>query len=481
MGKVLTQKGKIPHKNLTLFLTSFSAFMVVVDVAIVNVALPTMQRQLHMSTSTIQWVVIAYGLLFGSFLLLGGRLGDVFGRRRMLLTGLTLFTLASLSAGLSHTTALLIGSRAMQGFGASLIAPSALALLAAAFPEGRERNNALGVYGAVGGIAASIGVMGGGFLTDGPGWRWIFFINVPIGIFLTILSARSFPRDEVDKGEHHLDANTAIAATAGLLLLIYALNRGTDYGWGAASTLGLFGGAAALLGLFVWLERRSNAPLVLFDVLRENRVMRAANLTGLLALGGFFGFIFLTTLFMQEQFGYTALHAGVAWLVLTLTGFFAAGLNGAKLAHTVGPKRLLPFGLLSITAAALLLARVPVDMHFMRDMVPAFLLGGLSIGLVAPSVQISGLTGATHRTFGFASGFAETMRELGGVIVIAAISTTLVSRIKTASLIHNPTAYRLATLHAFHSAYLVIATAGAIGFFVALIAFRGTPAVPATE
>jgi hypothetical protein len=285
------------------------------------------------------------------------------------------------------------------------------------------------------------------------------------------------PRDVVKKGEHHLDATTATAATAGLLLLIYALNRGTDYGWTASSTLSLFAGAMALLGMFFWLERRSNAPLVLFDVLRENRIMRAANLTGLLALGSFFGFIFLTTLLMQQQFGYTALHAGTAWLVTTLSGFVIAGLNGAKLAQTVGPKRLLPVGLVAITAAALLLARVPADAHFVRDMVPAFLLGGVAIGMIAPSVQIAALTGATHRTFGFASGFVETMRELGGVVVIAAISTVLVSRLKIAALAHTPASFKLATLHSFHDAYIVIVITGLVGLVVSLVAFRGTPAV----
>jgi EmrB/QacA subfamily drug resistance transporter len=461
----------MPNKYVTLFLTSLAQFMVVVDIVIVNVALPTIQRQLYMSQSTLQWVVIAYGLLFGSFLLLGGRLGDILGRRRVLLVGLTIFTVASLSAGLSHTTAALIVSRAIQGFGAALIAPSALSILAAAFTEGKERNNALGVYGAVGGLAATIGVLASGILTNGPGWRWIFYINIPVGVFLIALAARILPRDVIIKGEHHLDANTAVAATSGLLLLIYAMNRGTDYGWTAISTLGLFAAAAAFLGGFLWLENRSEAPLVLFEELRKNRTMRAANLTALLAFGGFFGFIFLTTLFMQQQLGYSALHTGLAWLFLTVSGFFAAGLTGAKLAITFGTKPLLSIGLACITVAALLLARTPVDVHFVRDMLPAFLLGGIAIGLTAPSIQISALTGATHKTFGFASGFVETMRELGSVLVIASISTVLVSRLKIASLVHDPAAHRLAALHGFHAAYIVVAIAGALGLLIALTTF----------
>lgn len=479
MAFTATQR-KAPHKYFTLFLTSLAAFMVVVDLTIVNVALPTIQRQLHMGQSTVQWIVIAYGLLFGSFLLLGGRLGDVFGRRRILLTGLTLFSIASLTAGLSHGTALLIISRALQGFGAALIAPTALSILAAAFPEGKERNNALGVYGAVGGIAASVGVIASGLLTDGPGWRWIFFINVPVGVLLIVLCAMFLLSDNVKKGEHHLDANTAISATSGILLFIYALNRGTDYGWGSASTIGSFVGSAILLGLFFWLENRSEAPLVLFDVLRENRIMRAANITGLFALGSFFGFIFLTTLLMQQQFGYTALHAGTAWLVLTVMGFFAAGLTGARLALTLGPKRLMPMGLTCIMVASLLLARTPIHVDFVRNMVPAFLLGGLAIGFIAPSAQIAGLTGATQRTFGFASGFVETMREIGGVMVIAAISTVLVSRLNRAAHIQAPAAHALATLRSFHDAYVVLVVTSVLGIITALVMFRGTPAVVET-
>ncbi len=459
------------RKNIILLLCCMAGFMVVVDISIVNVALPTIQRALGMRLSTLQWIVIAYGLLLGGFLLLGGRLGDVFGRRRILLTGLSLFTLASLGAGLAHSTAVLIAARALQGFGSALIAPSALSILAATFREGKERNTVLGIYGAVGGLAASVGVIGSGILTDGPGWRWIFYINVPIGIGLIALAARILPKDIIKKGEHELDAKSAVTATSGLLLIIYGLNKTTDYGWTSAKTLGLFAAGIAVLLVFVALERRSHAPLMPFSALK-NRTMIAADLTALFAFGAFFGFIFLTTLLMQQQLGYSATHTGLAWLVLTLTGFVAAGLTGAVLAIKFGPKRLILIALAAMAVASYLLLRLPVAPHFVSDMVPAFLLGGLAIGMFAPSVQISALTGVHDKTFGLASGLAETTRELGGVIVIAAISTVLVARAKTAVSVHGKAAHNLAMLNGFHAAYLVVIVAAILGFVVVLVAFN---------
>ncbi len=459
------------RKNIILFLCCMAGFMVVVDITIVNVALPTIQRALGMSLSTLQWIVIAYGLLLGGFLLLGGRLGDVFGRRRILLIGLALFTLASLGAGLADSTVVLIAARALQGFGAALIAPSALSILAATFKEGKERNTVLGIYGAVGGLAASIGVLGGGILTDGPGWRWIFYINVPIGIGLIALAARILPKDIIKKGEHELDAKSAVTATSGLLLIIYGLNKATDYGWTSPKSLGLYAAGIAALLIFVVFERRSHAPLMPFSALK-NRTMIAADLTALFAFGGFFGFIFLGTLLMQQQLGYSATHTGFAWLVLTLTGFVVAGLTGTILALKFGPKRLILVALAALAVASYLLFRLPLAPHFVSDMVPAFLLGGLAIGLLAPSVQISSLTGVHDKTFGLASGLAETTRELGGVIVIAAISTVLVARAKAAGAVHGKAAHNLAMLNGFHAAYLAVIAAAVLGFVVVLVAFN---------
>ncbi len=448
--------------------------MVVVDIAIVNVALPTIQRQLHISQDTLQWIVIAYGLLFGSFLLLGGRLGDVFGRKRVLLTGLSLFTAASLVAGLSHTAGLLIGARAAQGLGAALIPPTALAILASTFNEGKERNGALGVYGAVTGMAASVGVIASGLLTDGPGWRWVFFINIPIGLLLLALTGSVLRSDSMPKeaGEHHLDVSTAVTASAGLLSFIYALNRGAAHGWTNGMTLAFFGLAAALFAAFALLERRSNAPLVLFDTLKQNQVLRDTNIVALLGFGGFFGFIFLTTLLAQQQLGYSALHTGLIWLFTTVSSFVVAAMTGAKLAFQFGPRKLLGVGLALMTIVGLLLFRLPLHAHFATDILPALLLAGIGGGLIGPAIQISALSGATPTTFGFVSGFLETMRELGGVIVIATVSTVLIARLKTAAALRSPAAHTVATQRGFRDAFLVIAGASLLGLIVTLLGFK---------
>jgi MFS family permease len=270
MGSLAMKKG------LILALACTAQFMVALDVAIVNVALPSIQVDLGMSESALQWVVIAYGLLLGGFLLLGGRLGDLLGRRRILLGGLTLFSGASLLAGLAQSQSLLIGARALQGFGAALMAPTALSILAVTFAEGRERNWALGIFGAVAGSSASIGVIASGLLTDGPGWRWIFFINVPIGTVLIVLAARFLPADRAAAGSRRFDALGAGVVTSGLLLLVYALNRGVDHGWASPATLACFGGALVLLTTFVLVESRTKSPLVPAAALR-NRTMLAAD------------------------------------------------------------------------------------------------------------------------------------------------------------------------------------------------------------
>ena len=292
------------RKGLVLALTCAAQFMVVLDIAIVNVALPAIQQDLDMSQNALQWVVTAYGLFLGGFLLLGGRLGDLLGRRRIFLIGLTLFSAASLLAGLAGSGELLIATRALQGFGAALVAPSALSILAVTFSEGRERNWALGIFGAVGGSSASVGVIASGLLTDGPGWRWIFFINLPVGVLLILLAARFLAADGPASGSRHFDALGAATVTAGLLLFVYGLNRGVDDGWTSATTIGIFAAAAVLLTMFVRVEAGSQSPLVPSAALR-NRTMVAADLAAFLLFGAFFSFIFLASLLMQQLLLYS--------------------------------------------------------------------------------------------------------------------------------------------------------------------------------
>jgi EmrB/QacA subfamily drug resistance transporter len=464
------------RKGLILALTCAAQFMVVLDIAIVNVALPAIERDLGISQDTLQWVVIAYGLLLGGFLLLGGRLGDLLGRRRVFLAGLVLFSISSLLAGLAGSAELLIAARAAQGFGAALVAPSALSILAVTFSEGRERNWALGIFGAVGGSSASVGVIASGLLTDGPGWRWIFFINVPIGILLVLLAARSLPADRPVTGSRRFDALGATTVTGGLLLLVYGLNRGVEDGWTSATTLAVFMSSALLLALFVRVEATSREPLVPFVALK-NRTMVAADLAAFLLFGAFFSFIFLASLLMQQLLLYSPTETGVAWLATSVTAFLAAGITGARLVSSFGVRRLLVFGLSLAAVGLALLTQVSPGANYADDLLPALLLMGIAIGLSAPSVQIGALTGVAGRMVGLASGLVETMREIGGAVGIAAVSTVLTARTRDLNSIEDPAARQSALFDAFQSAFTVTLVLALLGVVVAAIAFPRKPAV----
>jgi EmrB/QacA subfamily drug resistance transporter len=451
-------------KGIVLLLTCAAQFMVVLDIAIVNVALPSIQRDLGIGQGSLQWIVIAYSLMLGGFLLLGGRLADYLGRRRVLLAGLLLFSVASLLAGVAGSAGLLIGARALQGLGAALLPPTALSILAVTFTEGRERNGALGIYGAVTGISASVGVIASGLLTSGPGWRWIFFINVPIGVILIALAAVFLPADAsgTRRGEG-FDVAGAVTVTGGLLLLVYALNRGAAHGWGSWPTIGLFAASAVLLSAFVLTEARSSSPLVPGSVVR-NRSLVAANLSAFFLFGALLSFIFLGSLLMQQVLGYSPTRTGVAWLATTAMSFVAAAVTGAKLVAVVGVRRLLVAGLALLAVSALLLTRIPAGGHYATSLLPALLLAGLGGGMSAPAAQIGALSGVAPALTGMASGLLETMREIAGAIAIAVVSTVLISR---AGRVDGAAG----AVNAFHAAYWVIFTVAALGAITAAIAF----------
>ena len=432
---------------MILLLLCAAQFMVVLDVAIVNVALPSIQADLAMSQESLQWVVIAYGLMLGGFLMLGGRLADLVGRKRVLIAGLVIFTAASLLAGLAQSAELLIASRALQGFGAAMIPPAALSILAVTFEEGAARNRALGLYGAVAGISATVGVIASGLLTDGPGWRAIFLLNVPIGIALIAMAAR-LPRGKAREvtGEP-FDLAGAVTLTGSLLLLVYALSQGPADGWAAWSTLGLFAGAAALMVAFLAIESTSREPLVPGIALR-NRTLVAANLSALFTFSTFFALIFLGTLLMQQVLGYSATETGLAWVATSGISFFAAGLTGSRLAAVLGPRKLLIGGQALLAVAMLLLARVPADVNYWTDLLPAFLLAGIAVGASAPAIQIAALAGVEERLTGLASGLVETSREIGGAIGVAVVATVLTS---------------LTGIDGFQTAFVALAVIAALG------------------
>ena len=472
MAKAATRKGGI------LALTCLVQLMVVLDVAIVNVALPSIQRDLSLAQGTLQWLVISYALTLGGFLLLGGRMADLIGRRRVLMSGLVLFSGASLAAGLAKSAGLIIAARGVQGFGAALMAPAALSILAVTFAEGPERNRALGIFGAVGGTSASIGVIASGLLTDGPGWRWVFFINVPVGIGLLALAPLLLAADEPRIRGRRFDVAGATTVTAGLLVLVYALNRGADYGWAAASTLSLFLGAAALLALFVVAEARAAEPLVPATLLRSRTVL-AANSMAFFVFGSIFSFIFLGSLLMQQLLAYSPTKTGVSWLATTLTGFVVAAVTGARLAATIGVRKLLITGMALLAVSAGWLWRIPAHASYATDLLPAFLLTGSAIGLCAVSVQIAALSGVATRSAGLASGLVETMREIGGAVGVAAVSTVLITHTRQAREPATPAALHSAVLDGFHAGFLVIFALAAVGGILATAGYpRHRPAAP---
>lgn len=454
-----------PRTGLILALLCAAQFMVVLDVAIVNVALPSIQTDLAMSQDSLQWVVIAYGLMLGGFLMLGGRLADLLGRKRVLIAGLVIFTAASLLAGTAESAELLVTSRAVQGFGAAMVPPAALSILAVTFEEGAARNRALGLYGAVAGVSASVGVIASGLLTDGPGWRAIFLLNVPIGIALVAMAARFLRTETRVKTDEPFDVAGAATLTGSLLLAVYALSQAPDDGWTAWSTIGLLCGAAALMAAFVAIEAGSREPLVPGIAVR-NRTLVAANLSALSTFGAFFALIFLGTLLMQQVLGYSPTKTGVAWVATSGISFFAAALTGSRLAAVVGPKRLLVGGQALLAGAMLLLVRVPADADYWTDLLPAFLLGGIAVGMAAPSVQIAALAGVEERLTGLASGLVETSREIGGAVGVAVVATVLASQ---------------AGLDGFQAAFVALAVIAALGSVSSAVGFPRRRSGPAGE
>ena len=400
-------------------------FMVVLDVAIVNVALPSIQTDLHFSEQSLQWVITAYAIMFGGFLLLGGRLADLLGRRRFFIAGIALFTVSSLAAGFAWSAGSLITFRATQGLGGALLAPAALSILTTTFAEGRERNIALGVWGAVSGSGAAAGVLLGGFLTSSLAWSWIFFINVPVGIALIAVSPFLLRESRAELGHRTFDFAGAITVTSGLMLLVYAMTRAVEIGWGTAETIGLLAGSAALILSFVAIELRSKAPLLPMRIFRL-RTLTGANVTSFLVGTALFSQFFLGTLYMQQVLHYSAMKTGVAYLPLTLTIIVLAGV-AQSLVTRVGVRRVLPVGLVLATAALLLLAQLPADGKYFFDIFPAFVLSAIGLAFTFIPLTIAALTGVQESDAGVASGLFNTTQQIGGAIGLAAASTIAIT------------------------------------------------------
>src|SRR3989441_1632129 len=410
-----------PRRWIALAVIVAAQFMVVLDVAIVNVALPSIKTDLHFTQESLQWVVTAYAILFGGALLLGGRMADLLGRRRLFMAGLTLFTVSSLLDGLAWSEGSLIGFRALQGLGAALLSPAALSILTTTFREGRERNIALGVWGAASGSGGAAGVLLGGALTSSLSWSWIFYINVPVGALVLAVTPWLLRESRAELDHRHFDLPGAASITAGLMLLVYAMTRATQHGWGTTETIGLLAASAALIAAFVAIELRSKAPLLPMRIFRL-RTLSGANVAGLLLGGAVFSQFFLLTLYMQQVLHYSALKTGVAYVALTLAIITFSTVSQA-LALRVGIRRVLPVGLLMAAAALVLYARLPVHGHYFWDLFPAFLLSGVGLALAFVPMTIGALTGVRQSDAGIASGLINTSQQIGGAIGDAAAAT----------------------------------------------------------
>jgi EmrB/QacA subfamily drug resistance transporter len=409
-----------------LVLICFAQFMVVLDATVVNVALPSIQRDLNMSEANLQWVVNAYTLVFGGFLLLGGRVGDLLGRKRFFLAGLVVFTVASLLDGLSQNEGMLIGARALQGLGAAFISPAALAIISTTFKEGSDRARALGVWAAIAIGGSAVGLVLGGALTQAFSWPWIFFINVPVGVVVFFLSLRLVPESRDEAAHRSFDVAGAISVTGGLMALVYAIVQAQQKGWGSAQTIGTFAVAAILLVGFVLIELRATAPLVRLSIFRV-RSLSAANVVMFLVASGLFAMFFFNSLYIQRVLGYGPLKAGVSFLPFTAGIMVSAGL-ASQYAPKVGVRIISGIGMVVAAGGLFLLTRIPVDGSYLSDVLPAMLLTALGMGGVFVSLTLVATTGLHDDDQGLASGLFNTSQQIGGALGLAILSTIAASR-----------------------------------------------------
>src|SRR4051794_24556718 len=448
----MTAQEQSRAKGLALALLAMTQFVVVLDASIVNVALPSIGHALDFSQDNLSWVVNAYTLTFGGFLLLGGRLADLLGRRRMFMAGLVLFSVSSLLGGLAQGEAWLIAARAAQGLGAALVSPAALSLVTTMFSEGAERNKALGVWGAVAGSGGAAGVLLGGMLTQWAGWEWVLFVNVPIGLAAVALAPRLLPESRDDVAERDFDVTGAVLVTAGLALLVYTLVDAESAGWTSTQTLGLGALSLVILAAFVAWESRVANPLVPFDIFRL-RTLRGANVVGLLTGMSLFAMFFFISLYLQQVLGYDALKAGFSYLPLALSIIVSAGV-ASQLVTRVGFKPVLVAGMLFIAAGLAWFSQVSPGGSYLGDVLFASLLAAVGLGLAFVPQTIAAVTGTRGDEAGLASGLINTSQQVGGALGLAILSSIATSR--TTSVLADGVQDRsVALTEGFQTAFLV--------------------------
>ncbi len=457
---------------IALALLCFAQFIVVLDASIVNVALPSIGKGLNFSQQNLPWVVNAYVLTFGGFLLLGGRLADLLGRRRVFIAGLLVVAAASLAAGFSTNEGQLIAARAAQGLGAAIISPAALSIVTTTFRDGAERNKALGAWGAVAGAGGAAGVLLGGILTDGLGWEWVLWVNVPVALIVAALSPRLIAESRSESATRHFDAAGAVTVTAGLSVLVYAIVDATDAGWGSLQTLGLIGVAALLIASFISIELRSQAPLMPFRIFRL-RTLTGANVVGLLVGASLFSMFFFITLYMQQVLGYSAIHAGLSYLPLALMIIVAAGV-GSQLVTRIGFKPVLAAGMAFIASGLVWFSQVSVGGGFLTDILGPSLLAATGLGFAFVTTTIAAVSGVRDQESGLASGLINTSQQIGGALglaVLATIANTRTDHVMAAAG-GNPSALTNALTEGFQAAFLGGAVIAGLGLLLTLVLIR---------
>jgi EmrB/QacA subfamily drug resistance transporter len=443
-------------------------FLVILDAAIVRLALPSIDLALGLSPAAQTWVANAYMLSFGTLLLLGGRLADLFGRKRILLIGVGVFTLASLACGLASSGEILIAARAVQGLGAAAMTPAALSILMRSFPEGAERNRAIGAWGATGGIAATAAWIIGGPLIDGPGWQWVFWINIPVGLAIAALSAKLLSESRDDAAERTFDVAGVVSVTVALVALVYALVEAPTAGWTSAQTVALFALSLALFGTFAAIERHAAAPLVPRRIARS-RTLLAANLGLGLTAASIYGMAFIISLYGQEVLGYSALKFGVAAVVLPIGVAIGAGI-GQALVTRRGARAVSAAGIAGLAVGFVLLARLPVHGSYVGDLLPGFLLFGVPLGLAFTAYSVATLAGVAGRDAGLASGLNNTFEQVGGAIGTAIMATVATTR--TEDLLHAGAGHLFALDRGIQLSFATAIAFPVLGLIVSLLLLR---------
>ncbi len=459
---------QVINKTRVLIILAIAQFIVVLDSSIVNIALPAINTDLGFSPENLQWVVTAYTLTFGGFLLLGGRAADLFGRKRLFMAGLIAFTTASLLAGLSQTSGQLIGLRALQGLAAAFMSPAALSIVISTFKEGAERNKALGVWGGVAAGGAAAGLLLGGVITEYLGWRWDFFVNVPVGIVLVYFVSKYIPDTKSDSVAKELDLPGAALATSGLMLLVFGLTKAPEYGWTDAKSIGMIGGSIVLLALFIFNEMRSKHPLMPLHIFKI-RNLSGANMMQLPITAGMFSTFFFLSLYTQQILQYSPVKSGFAFLPFALTIGIASA-NVSKLISKVGYKTPMLVGPILMTIGLLLFSRLTVGGSYLTDVLPAIIVTALGLGACFVSISIAATSGVPKHESGLASGLLNTSQQIGGAIGLAIISGVFASSVKDSA--SKGIDQATAQVTGFHDAFIVGAIFTAAAALIAAVVIK---------